>query len=64
MAGQPCEKCGGTGLAPREGEDAEVALHPVLAAHLGICNACGGNGLKPPIDAHAANRAAAKAEEG
>jgi len=49
---------------PRQDGDADPGLHPVLAVYMGLCGACGGSGVKPPVDTHAANRAAAKAEEG
>lgn len=58
---QPCPKCAGTGLAPRQDGDADASLHPVLAQHLGLCDACGGSGAMQPKDEHAANRAAARA---
>ena len=60
---QPCPKCGGTGLVPREGEDARIDLHPLLSKLPGLCEPCGGSGAMQPKDEHAANRAAAKAAE-
>ncbi len=53
-----CDKCGGSGLIPRE---IDSDIHPILAKHPEICDVCGGEGVKPLADAHAANRAAAKA---
>ena len=57
----PCLKCEGSGLQPRQGCDEHV--HPILSRHAALCEACGGSGVTPPKDVHAANRAAAAAAE-
>ena len=58
----PCPKCEGSGLQPREHADANV--HPILVQYAELCGTCGGSGVTPPKDVHAANRAAAAAAEG
>ena len=64
MVGVPCEACSGSGLGSRQGGDADPNLHPILSQCIGLCDACGGSGTKPPAGAHRANREAAKAIEG
>ena len=59
-----CEKCKGIGLVPREGEEANADLHPLVSKTKGVCDACGGSGSLSPEDVRRQAIAAAKKADG
>jgi hypothetical protein len=60
----PCTKCKGTGLQPRDGEEARKDLWPNLAATEGLCDHCIGSQVEPAPNQRRANIEAAKSAEG
>jgi hypothetical protein len=39
-----CPSCGGSGLRPRQGTEADVDMHPILSKQGTLCERCGGSG--------------------
>lgn len=64
MTTQPvCAGCKGSGLGPRQGDEAKADLWPILSQKPGLCDKCGGSGYEAK-PTHAINVSTAKGQCG